>query len=45
MAIEEYDVVILGSGQGGKQLAWHLGRSGRKLRLSSGAGSVDHVRR
>jgi len=31
MAIEEYDVVILGSGQGGKQLAWHLGRSGKKV--------------
>jgi pyruvate/2-oxoglutarate dehydrogenase complex dihydrolipoamide dehydrogenase (E3) component len=29
-AIEKFDVVILGSGQGGKQLAWHLGRSGKK---------------
>lgn len=28
---ETFDVVILGSGQGGKQLAWHLGRSGRKV--------------
>src|SRR5271168_3239051 len=28
---EHLDVVILGSGQGGKQLAWHLGRSGRKV--------------
>jgi len=28
---EKYDVVILGSGQGGKQLAWHLGRSGKKV--------------
>src|ERR1041385_762918 len=27
---EHFDVVILGSGQGGKQLAWHLGRSGKK---------------
>jgi pyruvate/2-oxoglutarate dehydrogenase complex dihydrolipoamide dehydrogenase (E3) component len=26
-----FDVVILGSGQGGKQLAWHLGRSGKKV--------------
>ena len=25
------DVVILGSGQGGKRLAWHLGRSGKKV--------------
>jgi pyruvate/2-oxoglutarate dehydrogenase complex dihydrolipoamide dehydrogenase (E3) component len=29
--IEHFDVVILGSGQGGKQLAWHLGHSGRKV--------------
>jgi pyruvate/2-oxoglutarate dehydrogenase complex dihydrolipoamide dehydrogenase (E3) component len=28
---EIFDVVILGSGQGGKQLAWHLGRSGKKV--------------
>ncbi len=28
---EILDVVILGSGQGGKQLAWHLGRSGKKV--------------
>ena len=28
---ENFDVVILGSGQGGKHLAWHLGRSGRKV--------------
>jgi pyruvate/2-oxoglutarate dehydrogenase complex dihydrolipoamide dehydrogenase (E3) component len=28
---ERLDVVILGSGQGGKQLAWHLGRSGKKV--------------
>lgn len=26
-----FDVVILGSGQGGKLLAWHLGRSGKKV--------------
>src|SRR5215813_3897775 len=25
------DVVILGSGQGGKLLAWHLARSGRRV--------------
>src|ERR1700755_93623 len=29
--IEHLDVVILGSGQGGKNLAWHLGRSGKKV--------------
>lgn len=28
---EHFDVVILGSGQGGKLLAWHLARSGRKV--------------
>jgi pyruvate/2-oxoglutarate dehydrogenase complex dihydrolipoamide dehydrogenase (E3) component len=28
---EPFDVVILGSGQGGKQLAWHLGHSGKKV--------------
>jgi pyruvate/2-oxoglutarate dehydrogenase complex dihydrolipoamide dehydrogenase (E3) component len=29
--IEQFDVVILGSGQGGKLLAWHLARSGKKV--------------
>lgn len=28
---EQYDTVILGSGQGGKLLAWHLGRLGKKV--------------
>ncbi len=28
---EHFDVLILGSGQGGKLLAWHLGRAGRKV--------------
>ncbi|MBZ9982486.1 MULTISPECIES: mercuric reductase [unclassified Mesorhizobium] len=28
---EQYDVVILGSGQGGKLLAWHLARAGKKV--------------
>lgn len=28
---EHYDVLILGSGQGGKQLAWHLARSGQRV--------------
>jgi pyruvate/2-oxoglutarate dehydrogenase complex dihydrolipoamide dehydrogenase (E3) component len=28
---EAFDVVILGSGQGGKRLAWHLSRSGKKV--------------
>ena len=28
---EIFDVVILGSGQGGKHLAWHLGHSGKRV--------------
>src|SRR5215468_9448508 len=28
---EHLDVVILGSGQGGKLLAWHLGRAGKRV--------------
>jgi pyruvate/2-oxoglutarate dehydrogenase complex dihydrolipoamide dehydrogenase (E3) component len=28
---ERFDIVILGSGQGGKLLAWHLARSGKKV--------------
>src|SRR5580692_9962642 len=28
---ESFDVVILGSGQGGKHLAWHLGQCGKKV--------------
>jgi pyruvate/2-oxoglutarate dehydrogenase complex dihydrolipoamide dehydrogenase (E3) component len=31
MASEAFDIVIIGSGQGGKQLAWHLARTGRKV--------------
>ena len=27
---EQFEVLILGSGQGGKQLAWHMARSGRR---------------
>ncbi|TYL89894.1 mercuric reductase [Bradyrhizobium rifense] len=28
---EHFDIIILGSGQGGKLLAWHLGRSGKRV--------------
>ena len=28
---QHFDTVILGSGQGGKSLAWHLARSGQKV--------------
>jgi hypothetical protein len=34
---ETFDVVILGSGQGGKQLAWYRGRSGKKDKKA-----IDH---
>src|SRR5260370_14258475 len=30
-APEHFDILILGSGQGGKLLAWHLGRTGQKV--------------
>lgn len=29
--LEQFDTVILGSGQGGKLLAWHLGRLGQRV--------------
>ena len=29
--VEQYDVAILGSGFGGKLLAWHLGKAGKKV--------------
>ena len=29
--LERFDTVILGSGQGGKLLAWHLAKSGRRV--------------
>lgn len=30
-AVEQFEVLILGSGQGGKLLAWHLARSGKRV--------------
>src|SRR5262249_30232182 len=30
-AAEQFEALILGSGQGGKLLAWHLARSGRRV--------------
>jgi choline dehydrogenase-like flavoprotein len=27
-AVESYDAVVLGSGEGGKSIAWHLGSAG-----------------
>src|ERR1700743_2650200 len=29
--VEHFDTLILGSGQGGKLWAWHLGRSGQRV--------------
>src|ERR1700735_4066757 len=29
--VEHFDTLILGSGQGGKLLAWHLGRNGKRV--------------
>jgi pyruvate/2-oxoglutarate dehydrogenase complex dihydrolipoamide dehydrogenase (E3) component len=31
--IEKYDVLVLGSGQGGQLIAWHLARAGRRSAL------------
>lgn len=31
ISVERFDVLILGSGQGGKLLAWHLARSGKTV--------------
>ena len=28
--LEQYEALVLGSGEGGKYLAWHMGRSGRR---------------
>src|SRR5260221_3940296 len=28
---EQFDIVVLGSGKGGRLLAWHVGRSGKKV--------------
>jgi pyruvate/2-oxoglutarate dehydrogenase complex dihydrolipoamide dehydrogenase (E3) component len=30
-SVEQFDTLILGSGQGGKRLAWHLGRLGQRV--------------
>ena len=30
---ERYEILILGSGEGGKNMAWHMARSGRRTAL------------
>ena len=37
---EHFDVVILGSGQGGKLLAWSLAKSGKKVAVVERAGTA-----
>jgi pyruvate/2-oxoglutarate dehydrogenase complex dihydrolipoamide dehydrogenase (E3) component len=29
--IEQYDAIVIGSGEGGKYLAWHLAQAGQKV--------------
>ena len=41
--VEQYEVLVLGSGTGGKLLSWALAREGKKLPLSSGSSSADRV--
>ena len=41
---EQFDTLILGSGQGGKLLAWHLARSGQtyaRLKFAAGPPTVN----
>ena len=33
--VERYDAVVLGSGEAGKYMAWHLGASGKRWRPSN----------
>jgi pyruvate/2-oxoglutarate dehydrogenase complex dihydrolipoamide dehydrogenase (E3) component len=43
---EQFEILILGSGQGGKLLAWHLARSGRRVAVVERrwvGGSCPHV--
>src|SRR3979411_2619934 len=35
---EQFEVLILGSGQGGKLLAWHMARSGGRTAVGEGRG-------
>ena len=32
---ERYDAVVIGSGEGGKYLAWHLAQEGQKVAMVS----------
>jgi choline dehydrogenase-like flavoprotein len=43
-APERFDVLILGSGQGGKLLAWDLARSGKTAAAVERLGSAARVR-
>jgi pyruvate/2-oxoglutarate dehydrogenase complex dihydrolipoamide dehydrogenase (E3) component len=37
---ERFDVLVLGSGTGGKLIVWHMARSGQRTALWSGGGSA-----
>src|SRR3546814_12049317 len=36
---EQYDAVVIGSGEGGKYLAWHLAQAGQKTAVEIGRAS------
>jgi choline dehydrogenase-like flavoprotein len=36
--VEEFDVLVLGSGQGGQLIAWHLAQAGRRTALVEAGG-------
>jgi choline dehydrogenase-like flavoprotein len=36
--VEEFDVLVLGSGQGGQLFAWHLAQAGRRTALVEAGG-------
>jgi choline dehydrogenase-like flavoprotein len=39
MSVGNYENVIIGSGEGGKYLAWHLAQSGQQTVVVEGSGS------
>jgi choline dehydrogenase-like flavoprotein len=40
---ERFEILILGSGAGGKLLAWQMARSGRRTAVVNAAGSAARV--
>ena len=41
---EQFDVLVLGSGTGGKLIAWHMAQSGRRTAVVRDVGSAAPVR-